>query len=211
MGNLANNVGLVLILVSALGYIANRLNWRYLNYRVTHLLYYVGAFVHESSHALLCILTRAPVLEYAVLTNQPHVIHGESRVPVIGKLLISVAPLIGGLVFLFVLNRYALEGYFALPHVANIAAIPSAAWALVSQLNPLAWQSWVMVFLFINVGAMIGPSTQDLKNIWPLVLLLCFVSEPTIAAVGLFAVTLIVINIAIQAVLIAAIAVVRRF
>ena len=202
---LASNVGAVLILVSASGYLSNWLNWRYLNYRITHLLYYIGAFVHESSHALLCILMRAPIREYAVFTNEPHVIHGESRVPVIGKLFISIAPLAGGLLFLFLINAYVLESYFTIPHVAGFTGIASAAWALVSQLNPLAWQSWVMLLLFVNMGAMIGPSAQDLKNIWPLVLLLCLVQEPTIAAAGLFAVTLIIINILIQLALIVSI------
>ena len=40
------SLGLVIVLIVVLGYASNWLNWQFLNYRLTHALYYIGAFVH---------------------------------------------------------------------------------------------------------------------------------------------------------------------
>ncbi len=199
------NLGIVLVLITALGYASNWLNWKFLNYRITHLLYYVGALVHETSHAVLCLLTRAPIHEYVVFSTQPHVTSGPSRIPVVGSILINIAPIIGGLGFLFLVDHYLFASYFVVPAFTGWQDIANGALALLSQLRPWQWQSWVMILLFLNVGAMIGPSTQDLKNIWIPIILLFFVDFPPLADLGFLAVALIVVNIAIQLLLIAVI------
>jgi hypothetical protein len=196
------NLGFVVLLVSLLGYFSNWLNGRFLNNRITHFLYYIGAVVHETSHAVLCILTGAKITEFSVFSVQPHVTHRKSRLSFIGEALISFAPIAGGMFFLFLVNTYLLNGYFAVFAVSGwqdaIAMIPVFA----VQFQPLAWQSWVMVLLLLNVGAMIGPSWQDLKNIWFVVLLLFFVQWPLLASWYWFAIGLILANIALQIVLI---------
>lgn len=207
---LITNLGAVILLITVLGYISNWLNWRFLNYSVTHLLYYVGAFVHESSHAILCILTGARIEEFRVFSRQPHVVSTESRLPFIGEVLINIAPIIGGLSFLFLINTYILKGYFVIPQFTAWSSIPHASWALLSQINLLEWQSWVMLLLFVNVGAMLGPSFRDLRNIWAALIVLCFIHSPLLAALGLLAVSLIAINIIIQGALILVIALISR-
>ena len=59
-----------------------------------------------------------------------------------------------------------------------------------------------MLLLFINVGAMLGPSFQDIRNIWPIVILLFFVpanfvSDPAIT-IAMTALGLILVGIVIQ-------------
>ncbi len=205
------NLGVVIVLITTFGYVSNFLNWRYLNYRIVQLLYYVGAFVHETSHAILCILTGAKIEEFTVFSSQPHVVHQRSRLPILGELLISAAPIAGGLLFLFLINYYLLGNYFT-PSVPQFSSWHD--WRsmlldplkLLSQINPLQWQSWVMILLFFNVGAMLGPSPQDLKNVWPVLILLFFV--PTfwvtipLIAMGFTALDLIFINIILQLVVI---------
>jgi hypothetical protein len=195
---MATNLGVIIILITALGYLSNVLNWRYLNNGVIRFLYYIGALVHETSHAVLCVLTGAKIEEFTVFSNQPRVVHRKSRIPLLGELLISAAPIAGGLLFLFLVNRYLLGNYFA----------PTATALL--HLNLLQWQSWVMILLLFNAGAMLGPSTWDLKNVWPVLIILLFVHYAPVAAFGLMALGLIVANIVLQLIAIVLIFLLRR-
>jgi hypothetical protein len=206
------NLGAVILLIAAFGYFSNFLNWRYLNYGVVQLLYYIGAIVHETSHAILCLLTGAKIERFSVFSNQPQVVHQKSKIPFVGELLISSAPIAGGLLFLFLINHYLLGDYFvaSLPQILqwqqwrSLLVLPLQ---LIAQIDLLQWQSWVMILLFFNVGAMLGPSPQDLKNVWPMLILLFFVpvfwvTRPLIA-MGLMAISLIAVNIILQVVVIA--------
>ena len=192
------NLGIIVILITAIGYISNQLNWRYLNFKVTHLLYYIGALVHETSHMILCILTMAKVKEFVVFSSQPHVTHQKSKIPIIGEVLISFAPIAGGLFFLFLINRYILRNYFVIPSFVNWQDLLTGAEKILNQINIFEWKSWIMILLFFNVGAMIGPSTQDLKNVWPILIFFFFVKSPFLIQFGLMAICLILINIILQ-------------
>ncbi|HUC31087.1 MAG TPA: M50 family metallopeptidase [Candidatus Paceibacterota bacterium] len=199
------SLGIVIVLITAFGYLSNTLNWRYLNYGVVRFLYYIGALVHETSHAVLCIVTGAKIEEFTVFSNQPRVVHRKSKLPFLGELLISAAPIAGGLLFLFLVNRYLLGNYFAPPHVANWhdwRSVLAAPLEFLSQINILQWQSWVMILLLFNAGAMLGPSTQDLKNVWPMLIILFFINSPLLAGIGLAALSLIMANIVLQIVVI---------
>jgi hypothetical protein len=196
------SLGVVVILITAFGYFSNFLNWRYLNYRIIRLLYYIGAIVHETSHAILCILTGAKIQEFTVFSDQPHVVHGKSKLPFLGELLISLAPIAGGLLFLFLVNHFCLKDYFVIPQFSiqeswrNILLGPLK---LLLQINLLHWQSWVMLFLSFNAGAMLGPSVRDLKNVWPALIVLLFIKSPFLASICLAALSLIFVNIILQA------------
>jgi hypothetical protein len=200
------NVGIVIVLITAFGYFSNFLNWRYLNYRFIRLLYYIGALIHETSHAIVAILTGAKIEEFKVFSEQPRVVHQRSKIPILGEFLISVAPIAGGLLFLFLVNRYLLGDYFVLPQPSVWSNWRSAILEpvkLLLQLNLFRWQSWVVIFLSFNSGAMIGPSTRDLKNGWPILLILFFIPAPFLADFCFMALSLILADIAIQIIMIA--------
>lgn len=197
---LTTNLGIVIVLITAFGYLSNTLNWRYLNYGVIRFLYYIGALVHETSHAVLCVLTGAKIKEFVVFSDQPHVVHAKSKLPFLGELLISAAPIAGGLLFLFLVNRYLLGNYFI---------FSSSPLKFLLQIDLLRWQSWVMIFLLFNAGAMLGPSTQDLKNVWPMLILLLFINYPPLAGIGLAALGLIMANLVLQVAAILLLSVVR--
>ncbi len=191
--------GLIIILVVSFGYISNWLNWRYLNYKFTHFMYYIGAFVHECSHAILCILTGARIQEFSVFSSQPHVLHSKSKLPLIGNFLISSAPIFGGLCFLYIINHVLLADHFS---IATLTGQWSDLYIgpldLLTQMKPWEWQMWVVVILFLNIGAMIGPSIQDIKNVWIIVILAFFIQSPILIQLGLIALSLILVNIVIQ-------------
>jgi len=195
------SLGAAIIAITAFGYLSNFLNWRYLNYGITRLLYYLGAFVHETSHAILCILTGAKIERFTVFSTQPQVVHRKSKLPILGEVLISIAPIAGGLLFLFLINRYILGNYFVAPQFSGRSSWQSIfiePLKLLSQINLLQWQSWLMIFLSFNAGAMLGPSTRDLKNIWPVLILLLFIKSPLLVGVCLAALSLIFVNIILQ-------------
>ncbi len=193
------NLGLVIILVVLFGYISNWLNWRYLNFKITQYLYYIGAFVHEGSHAILCLLTGAKVREFKFFTSQPHVIHTKSKIPLVGSFLISSAPIFGGLFFLFLVNKFVLGDSFVIkPFTDNWKDTLLEPLKLVAQMDLFKWQSWVMILLLLNVGAMIGPSIQDIKNAWPIIILAFFVPSSFLINFCLIALSLILLNILIQ-------------
>jgi len=198
------SLGFIILLIVLFGYISNWLNWRYLNYRITHYLYYIGAFVHESSHALLCIITGAKIEEFKVFTSQPHVIHRKSKWPIVGSVLISSAPIFGGLLFLFLVNHFVLGNFFTFNSidVTSWQSVLNGPLNLIMQMNPIHWQSWVLLLLLVNVGAMLGPSFQDIKNIWLTLIILFFIQSSVLENVGLIALNLILVNIVIQVIVI---------
>ncbi len=114
------NLGILIITITALGYISNWLNNKYLNFKLTRWLYYLGAAVHETSHAILCILTGAKITEFKIFSKQPRVSHTKSKIPLIGQLLISLAPIAGGLLFIYAINYWLLQGYFTIIIPNNI-------------------------------------------------------------------------------------------
>lgn len=193
------NLGIIILAISAVGYVSNWLNGRFLNHRITHLLYYIGTIVHETSHAIMCVFTGARIQEFHVFSRQPQVVHTKSKIPLLGAALISSAPIAGGLAFLFLVNHFLLGDHFAVSFAGmSWNDLLPRLLSLIRQLNPLEWQSWVILALFLNIGAIIGPSYQDLKNMWPALVVMFFIHSGLIASIGLLAIGLILVNIAIQ-------------
>lgn len=196
------NLGIAITTLVLFGYISNWLNWKYLNYKITHLLYYLGAFVHEGSHAIFCILTGSKIIEFKFLSNSPQVIHTKSKIPLVGSFLISSAPIFGGLFFLFLINHLVLKDRFIVDSFTgdwkNTLLEPIK---LISQMR-FEWQSLLMFFVFLNIGAMMSPSIQDIKNAWPMIILAFFIPSSFMINLCLIAIELILANIAIQIMLI---------
>ncbi|MDD5621280.1 MAG: hypothetical protein PHS27_01690 [Candidatus Pacebacteria bacterium] len=198
------NIGILIIIIALLGYLSNYLNWKYLNNFAIRFLYYIGTFIHELSHIILCILTGAKISKISIFSRQPKIIHSKSRIPIIGQALISLAPIIGGMAFLYAINRFCLSNYFTVP--SNFKDFLT----IFSGIGILDWQLWVMILLSFNMGAMIGPSLQDLKHIWFVLILLLFVKWPVLINISLLAIFLILLNILIQGILIVILSIVRK-
>lgn len=192
------NLGVLIISISVLGYFSNYLNYKYLNFSIIHWLYYLGVIVHESSHALLCILTGAKITKFKIFVKQPQVSHTKSKIPFLGQALISLAPLIGGFLFLYLINKYLLLNYLSFNQINNWPQVLHIPLNILSQINIATWQGWLIILLSFNTGAMIGPSFQDLKNIWWIFIILFFVKWPWLINIGLLIIGLIITNIIIQ-------------
>ena len=86
-----------LIILEILSYFYQKL---FVRFRILRIFLFLCIFIHEFSHYLACKFTLAPVQEFKVGRYQGHVIHGKSRIPLLGGLLISLAPLIIGIILL---------------------------------------------------------------------------------------------------------------
>jgi hypothetical protein len=192
------NLGISIVLITLLGYASNWLNWRYLNSPITSFLYYIGTLVHELSHAIACFCTGAKIKEISIFSKNPHIAFLEPKIPILGKLLISLAPLAGGISFLFLINRYFLTDHFVLPQFLNWQDIFIYPIKILGRINLFDWRSWVAIFLLLNVGAMIGPSWQDLKNIWFLLIIFFFLKWQFLANFNLQVISIILSGILIQ-------------
>lgn len=192
------NLGILIISISILGYCSNYLNYRYLNFSLLHWLYHIGVIIHETSHAIACIFTGAKITEFKIFDKQPRVSHTKSKIPILGQALISLAPIVGGFLFLYLVNRYLLLNYLTINEISSWSEIFNIPLNILSQINIATWQGWVILLLSFNVGAMIGPSFQDLKNIWWIFIILFFIKWPLLINVGLIIIGLIITNIIIQ-------------
>ena len=204
-------IGILIIVVSILGFVSNWINWRFLNYKINHLLYYLGAFVHETSHAILCLLTGAKIEEYKVFVERPRVSYSKPKLPIISNLLISIAPMFGGLGLLFFINKYFLLNQYSMPEFSNWKFLLVDILNFLKQIDITKWKNILTIFLLLNVGSMISPSGKDLKNIWLIMLILLFISWPVFTHLVLFAVSLIVLNIIFQIILIAIFSTIKLF
>lgn len=211
------NLAYVLILITILAYVSNWINWRFLNSRLNQFLYYIGSLVHESSHAIICFLTGAKIQEFRVFSQKPHVTHTKSKIPIVGQALISTAPIAGGLLFLYLLDHYIGSILYGSHTNIDLLSIDQLSDFLVQTVNIfthidwLAWQTWIFIMLTLNMGAMLGPSARDLKNMWPAVIASFFIQSPSIISLGLNVIWLILIGIAIQITLVVIIKITKLF
>lgn len=197
------SVGLLLVLISVLGYISNFLNWRFLSRLFfVRWFYWVGVFIHEFSHALLCVLMGAKIEKFEVFSSTPQVIHRQSKIPLIGEVLISIAPIFGGILFLLLFSSVLQSYFFNWNSIfsLNFGELKIFLYNLIFYFDFTRWQDWLLAFLSFNIGAMVGPSFQDLKNIWVVALISFFIKWPFLIKWLSVTVALIIFNIFLQVV-----------
>ncbi len=196
------NLGILIITIAFLGYFSNFLNGKYLNFFPINLLYYLGSLIHEGSHAIACIITRAKIKRISIFSTQPQVTHNKSKIPIIGQMLISLAPIAGGVIFLYFINHLLLKDYVRIENVSSFIDVIKSPFLIISQINILEWEGIMLILLCLNIGSMIGPSIQDLKNIWLILIVMFFIKWALLTKIFLIIITLIITNIIIQLTLI---------
>ncbi|MFH1564670.1 MAG: hypothetical protein ABIC82_02350 [bacterium] len=130
-----------------------------------------GIFLHEFSHYLACKLTFAPVKKFYISRKRGYVLHGKSKIPIVGAFIISFAPLFVGLFGLMVVIYYLNNNSNLI--ISSIAAVKTDQWVDVFvyfkkwmiNLEYGSWKFWLSVFLSLNILAAFTPSKKDYKNI----------------------------------------------
>jgi len=184
-------VGLYLIIILLLGYLSVYLRERYLQMKWLKPLTWLGIFIHESCHALFCLLTGGKVTGFRVTSTEGYITHYRPKVPVVGPMLTAIGPMVGGLIIMGVLNHFWLKTSLNI----SSANLWENFLAVGSNLNPFTWQAWVLLAIFLNIGVMVGPSIADLKSIWPLIILSFFVHSDSLAQILALIIVLIALNI----------------
>ena len=146
---LANpGVHLLLLLVSVLvlSYAANYWLSRIFVGRTYRYLIAPGVIIHEYSHAVGCVLTGARIRQIRVFDERGGaVVHEESRFA-LGQGIISVAPVFGAAIAVYVLAVLLVPEFVGL-----------------RELQISSWQFLVFAYLAASITAAMAPSRQDLK------------------------------------------------
>ncbi|HLD82191.1 MAG TPA: hypothetical protein VJA22_03235 [Patescibacteria group bacterium] len=148
------------------------------NFKIFHYLMWPGIFLHEFSHYLACKLTFARVKQFRVGFHMGHVVHHTSKIPILGGLLITLAPFLVGVLVLILLFSWItgldFTTFFQLFQSGqggdwrDIKAVGSE---IIASTDFLSVRFVVFLFFVLNILATFAPSAQDYRNvIWGLII-----------------------------------------
>ena len=120
-----------------------------------------GVIIHELSHLFACLITLAKVEEVKLFSlSGGFVKHKKSKLPIIGEPIISLFPVIGGTISLFII--FFLFG-INLPDLRfNLNFILESRDLFLSEWRNLSF--WILIYLSTSIIISIIPSKKDLKN-----------------------------------------------
>lgn len=133
-----------------------------------------GVIIHELSHAFACFFTGAKVRELAVFDKEGgHVKHTKSKIPVLGSVIISTAPLVVGIIIIYLMSRkLGLSDFDFLKFGNDPKSIISANMMLLKNISHFSIKNWLLFYLTISVAVTMMPSRKDFANAFiPLVIL----------------------------------------
>lgn len=126
-----------------------------------------GVILHELSHAFACFITGAKVTGISMFKKDGgEVKHGHSSIPVLGPIIISIAPFIIGALAIFLLSK--LIGFKAINlteydfNPQNISLLIKSTFG---TLDLSKFKTWIALYLVLSVAVTMIPSVQDMKNI----------------------------------------------
>lgn len=136
----------ILIIAALIDYLFVR-SFAFFVYRI---LVAPGIIVHELSHAFFCLITGAKITSVSLFKKEGgSVTHTNSKIPLVGNILISLAPLAVGVMFV-----YLLSNYLGLNHIGS--------WENLKNFTTL---NWLIFYLIFSIAVTMTPSRQDIFNI----------------------------------------------
>jgi hypothetical protein len=124
-----------------------------------------GVIIHELSHAFACLLMFAKVKEIKFFDKKGGFVkHEKSRFPIIGQVIISLAPLFVGIGLIFILARLlSIDPNFHLDlswSRTNLNLIIEA----ISKIDYFNFQNLLIIYLLFSISVTMTPSFIDLVN-----------------------------------------------
>lgn len=142
-----------------LSFWANQLLVKILPKYVYLFILFPGIVLHELAHSICAILTGTPVTEVNLFSaTGGHVIHAKPRVPVVGQLVISFAPLAIGIVAIYFLIKLMplTAGYqIHIPYSTFILPLPALNGSF--HFIYILW-----IYLILSITLTLLPSKQDM-------------------------------------------------
>ncbi len=156
---------LVILAIFLLGSIIQQFLVRSILAPVFRLFVVPGVIVHELGHAAACVVTGSKIRQIRFFKREGgEVAHEPSKIPIVGPLLITFAPIVVGFFVIIVLGERLI------PHL-NLSGIelgfndfmPFLS-LVVRSIHWTALSTWIILYFILSVGAAMTPSAQDLKN-----------------------------------------------
>lgn len=161
--NLAT-LGIWILIIFALGFCLDFFLKRafYSSYRV---FVAPGIILHELSHAFACLLTGAKVKEVSFFDkNGGYVKHEKPKLPIIGQVIISLAPLAVGIVAVFILSRFLISDKSLLLDLSFRPENLNRISAAILSIHLLSLKNIIILYLVATVAVTMSPSFKDFTN-----------------------------------------------
>ncbi len=133
-----------------------------------------GTIAHETCHAVVALLMGARITEFSVIPSGDtlgHVEYTNPKIPVIGNIAISIAPLVGCPAILLLIGRY-FGVHFAFPQASfdileGSRFLLDGTFSFITGLDYLNWKTDVFLYLALTLGAGAAPSKTDIISMLP--------------------------------------------
>lgn len=127
-----------------------------------------GVILHELSHSLGCLICGARITKISFFDkNGGSVEHQKPFIPILGPILISLAPLVVSIVLFYFLAR-GLHFESSL----NLSALLYNFKLISKVIDFGSWQNLLIIYLLLSIAVTMMPSWQDLTNmITPIIIL----------------------------------------
>lgn len=124
-----------------------------------------GIILHELSHAFACLLMRAKVREINFFDRKGgYVKHEKSKIPVIGPVIISLAPLLVGIVLIYFLSKILLGNHGQVLELSFSQSNFQRILNTISSINLLNIKNLLLFYLITSVSITMAPSWRDFAN-----------------------------------------------
>lgn len=133
-----------------------------------------GTIAHETSHALAALLMGSRITEFSVIPSGDtlgHVEYTAPKIPIIGNVAISIAPLIGCPVILLLISSYfgvhfdLHSGSFDI--LTEIKFLLDGTHSFITGLDYLSWKTYLFLYFALTLGAGAAPSRTDILSMLP--------------------------------------------
>ncbi len=154
-----------------------------------------GVIVHEMSHALGCVLTGAKIKSIEVFKKEGgEVKHTQPKIPIIGQIIISLAPFVVGFLAIYFLAKVIGVKPIEADFMRNLSSdTVLSLWKAVKGIEYQELKSWLALYLIISIAVTMTPSTRDLRNV--------FLSLVSLAAIIYFLVRYLSVDVHIDNIL----------
>jgi hypothetical protein len=127
-----------------------------------------GIILHELSHAFFCLLTGAKVISIDMFKKEGgEVKHGHSKVPILGPILISLAPFAVGAIAIYFLSKYIGFKTMSINDFSfNAQSIVPWFVESMKSINFGNVRTVIAFYLVLSVAVTMTPSVTDMKNIF---------------------------------------------
>ena len=126
-----------------------------------------GVIIHELSHALLCAVTGARITKISFFDKEGgRVEHQSPKLPVLGPILISLAPFVFGSAVIYFLSKIlGISGVDLSAIDISREGITPFVTSTLGSLNLESYKTWVIIYLVLSIAVTMTPSIQDFRNI----------------------------------------------